>query len=288
MNIFYVPEEARKIYEELLPEDLLQDEPVLVAAGEMDGDRGVDVSGIAAFSYIGEGAWELSFIHVISDMRDKGLGKTMIGVGANILRSVGCDTIFCSYRLDEDSEALDKCLRKAYFKPDEVGAVECGTIKDFAAGVEKYDAGNKEYNVSPLSSLSVEEWDRVVSTVLGENERMPEEDVYLDISGKDSYEQDISLVIKGVEGKVKGVILFSETEEEKVISLNYIWAKRSAGVIFAGLMNSALNSLQAKYTADTKVIFHAKNPVAGRLAEKLLGEKKRKQDDVVLMVRHLV
>ena len=287
MKIFYVPEEARGSYEDLLPEDILQEEPVLVAAGEKNGDQGVDVSGIAAFSYMGEGAWELSFIHVISDLRGSGLAGSMIGVGANILRSVGCDTIFCSYRLDEDSKALDRCLEKAHFKSDEVGAVECGTLADFAAGIKKYDAGKKEFEITPISKLSDEDWDRVVATVLGENERMPEEEFYLDIGDRDSYEQDVSLVIKGSEGNIKGVILFSKTEEDDVISLNYIWAKRSAGVIFAGLIKAALSALQAEYPADTKVSFHAKNPMAGQLADKLLGKKKSKQDDVVLMVRRL-
>ncbi len=284
LNIFAVKNENRTIYEELLPEDLRGQEDLLIAAGEVDADGRFSVKGIGAFLYVESGAWELAYIHVASDDRGHGLGGQIIEYGAFLIGTFGGYELLATYIEDKDTEDLKRCLLDQHFSLESSSPVNMASIDEFAHGILKLFDGAKPTGATPLSRVTDTQWEMLLDKI-DEQRENDDGGVYPELMSKEEYHQDLSMFSIGENGSVKGVLLVEEINGE--LAIDYLMAKKRAGFVIGELLYGAVEAAVKEYAGSTIVRYHAFNPIAEELVNKILNKKPGDAGMAVTYMRNL-
>ncbi len=286
MKIFVIPEDLKGMYIDLLPDEIRDRDLILIgAAAESRGNR-MELCGIRAYEYYGEGIWELSYIHVIEAMRHQGVGTKMIEYATTVIRGLGGDEIMAAYIRDDESKDLFSCLLRSHFEIESESAVKSASIGEFNAAIDNFLPSKKPFSVYPLNGTDDLLWEDLSDLVLDMSRNDRGDEVYPVLADMGSYEQDASVIVTDEEtDNIKGTLLFEEAGE--LLSVSYIWARHKTGPVTGKMIKSSFETIEKKYGPQKTLCFHTLNPAADRLAEKLLTHSAPKIGDAVVLKRTL-
>ena len=283
-RIFVVPEESRQIYGDLLPDDIRDEEDLLIVAGEVQVGKKMECAGISTYTPLIKGAWELTFIHVAQEFARQGIARGMLDYAGNLIGSYGGDMLIAAFPETDETAGLSKCLEGAHFTASRNGAlIKQSTLGKFKKGIEALPESGR-FEAIPLSEADDELWKELQETIDEEGETR-EEGVFPLLHDKGDYQPAISVICTGDYEQVKGAILFEDIEGTLYIS--YLFATRESTGVISDLLKSALKASEGLYSGDTVMSWHSVNPVADRMAEKLLGEEGETRAATVAFERKL-
>ena len=273
-RIFVVPEESRQIYADLLPDEIRDEEDLLIVAGEVQVAKRMECAGISTYTPLIKGAWELTFIHVAEEFSHQGIGRGMLDYAGNLIGSYGGDMLIAAYPETEKTEAISKCLEGAHFTASRNGAlIKQSTLSKFKKGMDALPVVGR-FDAIPISEASDELW-KDLQTAIDEEGETREEGVFPLLHDKGDYQPAVSMICTGDYEKVKGAILFEDIEDTLYIS--YFFAVRESTGVISDLLKSAVKASEGLYDGDTVMSWHSVNPLADDMAERLLegaGEKR--------------
>lgn len=273
-RIFVVPEESRHIYADLLPDEIRDEEDLLIVAGEVQVGKRMECAGISTYTPLIKGAWELTFIHVAEEFSRQGIGRGMLDYAGNLIGSYGGDFLIAAFPETEETAAISKCLEGAHFTASRNGAfIKQSTLARFKKGIDALPEVGR-FEAVPLSEADEGLWEDLQAAIDEEGETR-EEGVFPLLHDRRDYQPSVSMICTGDYEKVKGTILFEDIEG--ILYISYFFAARESRGVISDLLKSALRASEGLYDADTVMSWHSVNPLADDMAERLLegaGEKR--------------
>lgn len=266
-RIFVVPEDARQIYADLLPDDIRDEEDLLIVAGEVQVGKKMECAGISTYTPLIKGAWELTFIHVAQEFSRQGIARGMLDYAGNLIGSYGGDMLIAAYPETEETEGLSRCLEGAHFKASRNGAlIKQSTLGKFRKGIDALPEVGR-FEAVPLSEADDELWKDLQDTIDEEGETK-EEGVFPLLHDRGDYQPTVSMICTGDYERVKGAILFEDIDG--IVYISYLFAARESTGVISDLLKSALKAAEGLYDDDTVMSWHSVNPLADQIAERLL------------------
>ena len=283
-RVFLVPEDARQIYADLLPDEIRDEEDLLIVAGEVQVGKKMECAGISTYTPLIKGAWELTFIHVAEEFSHQGIARGMLDYAGNLIGSYGGDMLIAAYPETEETRAISKCLEGAHFTASRNGAlIKQSTLAKFKKGIDALPEVGR-FEAVPLSEASDELWKDLQETIDEEGETR-EEGVFPLLHDRNDYEAAVSMICTGDYERVKGAILFEDIEGALYIS--YFFAARESKGVISDLLKNSLKASEGLYDGDTVMCWHSINPVADQMAERLLDGAGEKRASTVAYERKL-
>ncbi len=266
-RIFVVPEDARQIYADLLPDDIRDEEDLLIVAGEVQVGKKMECAGISTYTPLIKGAWELTFIHVAQQFSRQGIARGMLDYAGNLIGSYGGDMLIAAYPETDETAGLSKCLEGAHFTASRNGAlIKQSTLGKFRKGIDALPEVGR-FEAVPLSEADDELWKDLQDTIDEEGETK-EEGVFPLLHDKGDYQPAVSMICTGDYERVKGAILFEDLDG--IVYISYLFAARESTGVISDLLKNALKAAEGLYDDDTVMSWHSVNPLADRIAERLL------------------
>ena len=266
-RIFVVPEDARQIYADLLPDDIRDEEDLLIVAGEVQVGKKMECAGISTYTPLIKGAWELTFIHVAQQFSRQGIARGMLDYAGNLIGSYGGDMLIAAYPETDETAGLSKCLEGAHFTASRNGAlIKQSTLGKFRKGIDALPEVGR-FEAVPLSEADDELWKDLQDTIDEEGETK-EEGVFPLLHDRGDYQSAVSMICTGDYERVKGAILFEDIDG--IVYISYLFAARESTGVISDLLKSALKASEGLYSGDTVMSWHSVNPLADQIAERLL------------------
>ncbi len=266
-RIFVVPEDARQIYADLLPDDIRDEEDLLIVAGEVQVGKKMECAGISTYTPLIKGAWELTFIHVAQEFSRQGIARGMLDYAGNLIGSYGGDMLIAAYPETDETAGLSKCLEGAHFTASRNGAlIKQSTLGKFRKGIDALPEVGR-FEAVPLSEADDELWKDLQDTIDEEGETK-EEGVFPLLHDRGDYQPTVSMICTGDYERVKGAILFEDIDG--IVYISYLFAARESTGVISDLLKSALKAAEGLYDDDTVMSWHSVNPLADQIAERLL------------------
>lgn len=266
-RIFVVPEDARQIYADLLPDDIRDEEDLLIVAGEVQVGKKMECAGISTYTPLIKGAWELTFIHVAQQFSRQGIARGMLDYAGNLIGSYGGDMLIAAYPETDETAGLSKCLEGAHFTASRNGAlIKQSTLGKFRKGIDALPEVGR-FEAVPLSEADDELWKDLQDTIDEEGETK-EEGVFPLLHDRGDYQPTVSMICTGDYERVKGAILFEDIDG--IVYISYLFAARESTGVISDLLKSALKAAEGLYDDDTVMSWHSVNPLADQIAERLL------------------
>ena len=266
-RIFVVPEDARQIYADLLPDDIRDEEDLLIVAGEVQVGKKMECAGISTYTPLIKGAWELTFIHVTQEFSRQGIARGMLDYAGNLIGSYGGDMLIAAYPETDETAGLSKCLEGAHFTASRNGAlIKQSTLGKFRKGIDALPEVGR-FEAVPLSEADDELWKDLQDTIDEEGETK-EEGVFPLLHDRGDYQSAVSMICTGDYERVKGAILFEDLDG--IVYISYLFAARESAGVISDLLKSALKAAEGLYDDDTVMSWHSVNPLADEIAERLL------------------
>lgn len=266
-RIFVVPEDARQIYADLLPDDIRDEEDLLIVAGEVQVGKKMECAGISTYTPLIKGAWELTFIHVAQEFSHQGIARGMLDYAGNLIGSYGGDMLIAAYPETDETAGLSKCLEGAHFTASRNGAlIKQSTLGKFRKGIDALPEVGR-FEAVPLSEADDELWKDLQDTIDEEGETK-EEGVFPLLHDRGDYQPTVSMICTGDYERVKGAILFEDIDG--IVYISYLFAARESTGVISDLLKSALKAAEGLYDDDTVMSWHSVNPLADQIAERLL------------------
>ena len=266
-RIFVVPEDARQIYADLLPDDIRDEEDLLIVAGEVQVGKKMECAGISTYTPLIKGAWELTFIHVAQQFSRQGIARGMLDYAGNLIGSYGGDMLIAAYPETDETAGLSKCLEGAHFTASRNGAlIKQSTLGKFRKGIDALPEVGR-FEAVPLSEADDELWKDLQDTIDEEGETK-EEGVFPLLHDRGDYQPTVSMICTGDYERVKGAILFEDIDG--IVYISYLFAARESTGVISDLLKNALKAAEGLYDDDTVMSWHSVNPLADQIAERLL------------------
>ena len=266
-RIFVVPEDARQIYADLLPDDIRDEEDLLIVAGEVQVGKKMECAGISTYTPLIKGAWELTFIHVAQQFSRPGIARGMLDYAGNLIGSYGGDMLIAAYPETDETAGLSKCLEGAHFTASRNGAlIKQSTLGKFRKGIDALPEVGR-FEAVPLSEADDELWKDLQDTIDEEGETK-EEGVFPLLHDRGDYQSAVSMICTGDYERVKGAILFEDIDG--IVYISYLFAARESTGVISDLLKNALKAAEGLYDDDTVMSWHSVNPLADQIAERLL------------------
>ena len=266
-RIFVVPEDARQIYADLLPDDIRDEEDLLIVAGEVQVGKKMECAGISTYTPLIKGAWELTFIHVAQQFSRQGIARGMLDYAGNLIGSYGGDMLIAAYPETDETAGLSKCLEGAHFTASRNGAlIKQSTLGKFRKGIDALPEVGR-FEAVPLSEADDELWKDLQDTIDEEGETK-EEGVFPLLHDRGDYQPAVSMICTGDYERVKGAILFEDIDG--IVYISYLFAVRESTGVISDLLKNALKAAEGLYDDDTVMSWHSVNPLADQIAERLL------------------
>ena len=266
-RIFVVPEDARQIYADLLPDDIRDEEDLLIVAGEVQVGKKMECAGISTYTPLIKGAWELTFIHVAQEFSHQGIARGMLDYAGNLIGSYGGDMLIAAYPETDETAGLSKCLEGAHFTASRNGAlIKQSTLGKFRKGIDALPEVGR-FEAVPLSEADDELWKDLQDTIDEEGETK-EEGVFPLLHDRGDYQSAVSMICTGDYERVKGAILFEDIDG--IVYISYLFAVRESTGVISDLLKNALKAAEGLYDDDTVMSWHSVNPLADQIAERLL------------------
>ena len=266
-RIFVVPEDARQIYADLLPDDIRDEEDLLIVAGEVQVGKKMECAGISTYTPLIKGAWELTFIHVAQEFSRQGIARGMLDYAGNLIGSYGGDMLIAAYPETDETAGLSKCLEGAHFTASRNGAlIKQSTLGKFRKGIDALPEVGR-FEAVPLSEADDELWKDLQDTIDEEGETK-EEGVFPLLHDRGDYQPTVSMICTGDYERVKGAILFEDIDG--IVYISYLFAARESTGVISDLLKNALKAAEGLYDDDTVMSWHSVNPLADQIAERLL------------------
>ncbi|MCR5211002.1 MAG: hypothetical protein K6C41_00435 [Lachnospiraceae bacterium] len=266
-RLFVVPEDARQIYADLLPDDIRDEEDLLIVAGEVQVGKKMECAGISTYTPLIKGAWELTFIHVAQEFSRQGIARGMLDYAGNLIGSYGGDMLIAAYPETDETAGLSKCLEGAHFTASRNGAlIKQSTLGKFRKGIDALPEVGR-FEAVPLSEADDELWKDLQDTIDEEGETK-EEGVFPLLHDRGDYQPTVSMICTGDYERVKGAILFEDIDG--IVYISYLFAARESTGVISDLLKSALKAAEELYDDDIVMSWHSVNPLADQIAERLL------------------
>jgi len=283
MNIFLVSDEERPAVMDMLPEDVAEEEPVLLcAAEEVEGE--LRTVGILSATMDGN-SWYITHIAVEKDMRRQGIGRALVSGLIDMARGSLADGICLEYCLDPNADPVADAFFDA-LKFTEVQRSNIYSIPVLYIGsrLQNLLADIPEGNYTCLKDIPGRLWAQLRQdlTALGEDYTpspktpLKKQMLYIDPGDRRLYDGDISSVFLAKNGRVGGCILMSERKQG--ISVDYVCTLLDDTLEYSGALTGifwlSYQQILEKYGDNVRLFANTQNDMSERLFLKFAAGKK--------------